>query len=71
MLLSAWRRGAVGDLTSAFRFGQASHQAPVLPDTNSAYFLAQYETAQFPLPAVPGSQQSMPRQEPGRRPHVG
>jgi phospholipase C len=34
------------------------------------YNLAQFETAQFPLPAFPTTSQSMPRQERGHRPHV-
>jgi phospholipase C len=38
--ISDWRRQTVGDLTSAFRFNQAS-QAPVLPDTNRrSYWLS-------------------------------
>ncbi|HEY2172958.1 MAG TPA: alkaline phosphatase family protein [Mycobacteriales bacterium] len=69
--ISDWRRRTVGDLTSAFRFGQASSKAPVLPDTTSAFNLAQFESSQFPLPAIPGSAQSVPRQEPGHRPHAG
>jgi len=67
--ISDWRRQTVGDLTSAFRFNQA-RQAPVLPDTNRDNFLAQYEIATFPLPAIPGADQSVPSQEPGRRPHT-
>jgi phospholipase C len=67
--ISDWRRQTVGDLTSAFRFNQA-RQAPVLPDTNRDNFLAQYEIATFPLPAIPGADQSVPSQEPGRRPHA-
>jgi phospholipase C len=68
--ISDWRRETVGDLTSAFRFNQA-REAPALPDTNGAFNLAQFETAQFALPEIPGSAQSMPKQEPGHRPHVG
>jgi phospholipase C len=67
--ISDWRRATVGDLTSAFRFSQP-RGAPVLPDTQGAYNLAQHEIATFRLPGVPGSQQSMPGQEPGRRPQA-
>jgi phospholipase C len=68
--ISSYRRGALGDLTSAFRFGGARH-APALPDTGGAYNLAQYEATQLPMPVVPTSEQTVPTQEPGRRPRVG
>ena len=68
--ISDWRRKTVGDLTGAFRFGDSKH-APTLPDTTGQYNLAQYQAAQLPLPTIPGSKQTFPRQEPGRRPHVG
>jgi phospholipase C len=68
--ISPWRRRTVGDLTGAFRFGDTKH-APTLPDTTGQYNLAQYQAAQLPLPEVPGSHQTFPRQEPGHRPHVG
>jgi len=67
--ISQWRRGTVGDLTSAFRFNDANHTPPVLPDTNGRYNLAQYEVAQLPKP-VPPARQTMPTQEPGRRRQV-
>ncbi|GIH14572.1 alkaline phosphatase family protein [Rugosimonospora africana] len=68
--ISAWRRSTVGDLTSAFRFGDTTRTAPVLPDTQSRYALAQYETSQLPMPAAPTSDQSVPHQEPGHRHQV-
>lgn len=61
----------MGDLTSAFRFNEAARHAPTLPDTTGGDTLAQYEAANLPLPAVPTSDQTTPRQEPGHRPHVG
>jgi phospholipase C len=64
-----WRRKTFGDLTGAFRFGDTKH-APTLPDTTGQYNLAQYQASQLPLPTIPGSKQSVPRQEPGR-PRVG
>ena len=69
--ISAWRRSTVGDLTSAFRFNQPNLNPPALPDTNGQYNLAQYEIANLPLPAQPGQAQSLPVQEPGRRPSIG
>jgi phospholipase C len=68
--ISDWRRRTVGDLASAFRFDRAGHQVPSLPDTNGQYSLAQYETSRLPMPTVPTAAQSVPRQEPGRRPQV-
>jgi phospholipase C len=69
--LTDWRRQTVGDLTSAFRFNDATKRAPVLPDTTGQYNLAQYEVAQLPAPVVPTTNQSVPHQEPGHRPKVG
>jgi phospholipase C len=69
--ISDFRRRAMGDLTSAFRFHEPARHAPTLPDTTGGYNLAQYEAANLPLPTVPTSDQTMPRQEPGQRPHVG
>ncbi|SEG46344.1 phospholipase C [Actinacidiphila yanglinensis] len=68
--ISAWRRQNVGDLTSAFRFSDAKKKFPALPDTNGQYNLAQYEVSQLPKPATPPATQTMPRQEPGSRPHI-
>ncbi|MGW4486886.1 alkaline phosphatase family protein [Amycolatopsis sp. NPDC004368] len=66
--ITDWRRRTVGDLTSAFRFHDATKHAPVLPDTQGQYNLAQYEVSQFKLPPIPTTQQSFPHQEPGHRP---
>ncbi|KIF75996.1 phospholipase C [Streptomyces sp. 150FB] len=68
--ISKWRRNNTGDLTSAFRFNDASRKAPSLPGTTGPYNLAQYEVGQLPKPSVPPVNQSMPRQEPGTRPHI-
>jgi len=68
--ISDWRRRTVGDLTSAFRFNH-SQEPPILPDTQGAATLAQYEASQLPLPTAPGAEQSIPRQERGHRPRVG
>ncbi|MEV6286403.1 alkaline phosphatase family protein [Kribbella sp. NPDC051770] len=69
--ISRWRRETVGDLTGAFRFGDSKKHAPTLPDTTGQYNLAQYQAAQLPLPPLPGSNQKVPHQEKGHRPHIG
>lgn len=63
--ISAWRRGAFGDLMSAFRFGAAKAGVPQLPDTVNALTRARYESAHLPKPVLPGAQQQPPTQEPG------
>jgi phospholipase C len=68
--ISDWRREMVGDLTGAFRFGDATGHAPVLPDTTGQFNLAQFEASQLPLPSIPGAAQSLPHQERGGRPRV-
>ncbi|GHH81224.1 putative non-hemolytic phospholipase C [Streptomyces sulfonofaciens] len=68
--ISSWRRRTVGDLTSAFRFGDTSRKIPVLPDTNGRLNLSKYQSTQFPLPTAPTGGQHLPGQEPGSRPHV-
>ncbi|HEX5482746.1 MAG TPA: alkaline phosphatase family protein [Terriglobia bacterium] len=65
--ISDWRRKTFGDLTSAFHFEDAKAEPPILPDTSGPLVLAHYEAAHFPLPAIPGSRQSLPTQEEGRR----
>ncbi|WP_329137634.1 phospholipase [Streptomyces sp. NBC_01476] len=68
--ISQWRRRTVGDLTSAFRFHDASRYIPSLPGTNGQYNLAQYEAAHLPMPVAPIAHQRVPHQEPGHRPQV-
>ncbi|WP_333740904.1 alkaline phosphatase family protein [Streptomyces sp. IBSBF 2806] len=69
--ISAWRRGAFGDLTSAFRFESARPLAPALPDGTAEQLLkAQEEVATLPAPTLPGAEQTFPSQEPGRRPQT-
>ncbi|GGS06789.1 putative non-hemolytic phospholipase C [Streptomyces humidus] len=69
--ISAWRRGAFGDLTSAFRFASSRPLAPVLPnDTAEQLLKAQQEVATLPRPTLPGAEQRFPTQEPGRRPQT-
>jgi phospholipase C len=67
--ISDWRRRTFGDLTSAFRF-HSNAEAPVLPDTHGELITSEYEVSVLPAPTLPGADQSMPTQEPGRRPKV-
>jgi phospholipase C len=76
--LSAWRRGATGDLTSAFNFAAPDRSVPHLPVPSLAdprvlksncprqapsYLKPNFPTvAGYPLPPAP---QTMPSQEPG------
>ena len=69
--ISDWRRKTFGDLTSAFRFGEAPAAAPVLPDTGAMLQMARYTAAHLPLPSIPGADQPPPAQEKGRRKRVG
>src|SRR4051794_5663837 len=67
--ISAWRRKTFGDLTRTLRLGHRA-PAPVLPDTQSNLNLAAYEVAHLPAPSLAGTNQRMPHQERGHRPHV-
>jgi phospholipase C len=70
--VSEWRRRTFGDMTSVFRFADPPQgRAPRLP-SGTARQLAQAEenVARLPKPVLPGAEQSVPQQEPGRRPHV-
>lgn len=64
--ISDWRRATVGDLTSVFRFNEGQTRPPVLPDTSGAWYAAQYQTSQLPMPTPPGYQE-VPHQEKGSR----
>jgi phospholipase C len=69
--ISAWRRGAVGDLTSALGcIARPSYTFPTLPDAVALAAAAKVECSTLPAPAVPKVQQ-LPAQEPGTRPSVG
>jgi phospholipase C len=60
--ISQYRRKTLGDLTSAFQFGPRDQVPPVLPDTSGPATLAAY-TSTLPLPAFPGSSQTVPHQD--------
>jgi phospholipase C len=68
--ISDWRRQTFGDLTSAFRFGEAKADPPILPDAGDLLSRAYYGATHFPKPAPPGSGQSMPTQEKGARKRI-
>ena len=60
--ISAWRRGACGDLTSAFNFQRPNVTFPKLPATKPLLRQAQQECATLPPPTVP-TPQVVPHQE--------
>jgi phospholipase C len=65
--LSAWRRSAFGDLTSAL--GLASHHPPPrLPETKRRLAAAARDVVSLPAPTFPDGSQTPPRQEQGPRP---
>jgi phospholipase C len=65
--LSAWRRAAAGDMTSAFNFGKPDLSVPTLPSTfpiaqtNASCAAALASTTPYPIP----NPQTLPTQEPG------
>jgi phospholipase C len=62
--ISAWRREAFGDMTSALGFsGGRPSSAPGLPDTKAELFQAESEVQFLPAPQVPGAMQTPPVQE--------
>jgi phospholipase C len=75
--LSDWRRNTFGDLTSVFRFGGTKAAPPEMPDTIGPLSLARYSSTSLPRPTLPGTaqplpgtSQTMPIQEEGKRPRV-
>ncbi len=65
--LTAWRRSAFGDLTSAFGLPSRGHP-PRLPATKQRLDDAVREIATLPAPGFPGADQALPEQEKGTRP---
>jgi phospholipase C len=65
--ITAWRRQAVGDFTSALGTFP-SGRFPRLPDTKGELELAEQEVLRFQLPPYPGTNQTFPVQPPGYRP---
>jgi phospholipase C len=66
--ISAWRREAFGDLTSAFGFsnGKGTTFPPQLPGTKQEFWTAEHEVATLPDPTIPGATQTPPAQERSR-----
>ncbi len=61
--LTAWRRGACGDLTAAFGFGEAADTSiPQLPQTAQPLAEIERRIAELPRPAAPQIQ-TMPKPE--------
>jgi phospholipase C len=66
--ISAWRRAVCGDLTSCFGFASSDHAFPVLPDAAEPASEADRQCRTLPAPAPPASSDTLPSQEPGRKP---
>jgi phospholipase C len=69
--ISDYRRKTVGDLTAAFQPKKAKAEPPTYEDTTGQLGFTDYTIANFSLPTAPSANQTVPRQEPGHRPHIG
>jgi phospholipase C len=68
--ISAWRRSAFGDLTSALRLSQPPSTHPTqFPGVDQEVRRAG-ATDQLPKPVVPPSPQTRPGQTPGTKPQI-
>jgi phospholipase C len=67
--ITPWRREAVGDMTSVFRFDDKS-APPKLPDMSEELAAAQRDAATLPPPVIPSTDQTLPVQEKGSRKRV-
>jgi phospholipase C len=63
--ISAWRREAFGDMTSALGFsgGRRSSSPPHLPPTIGEFWEAEHEVSTLPAATIPGATQTPPVQE--------
>jgi len=68
--ISAWRRQAFGNLTSALRLDESKAGQPTLPETSGIVEAANDEGSRLPKPILPGTNQIMPSQEKGERRRV-
>jgi len=67
--ITAWRRQAVGDLTSALG-AFPNRRFPRLPQTTAQLEAAENQVTEFQLPPIPGAAQTFPVQSPGSKPPV-
>ena len=71
--ISAWRRKTFGNMVSAFQSKPVA--PPAIPAASASATAAElaYQIGQesLPLPKVPGATQSVPKQAPGTRHHIG
>ncbi|MGH3201143.1 MAG: alkaline phosphatase family protein [Streptosporangiaceae bacterium] len=65
--ITPWRRKTVGDFTSALG-SVPNGRFPRLPGTKAQLEAAENEIIRFPLPAIPGANQTFPVQPPGTKP---
>jgi phospholipase C len=65
--ITAWRRKAVGDFTTALGV-TPNRRFPRLPATTAQLALAEKRALEFGLPPIPGATQSFPVQGAGRKP---
>jgi phospholipase C len=65
--LTAWRRKAVGDFTTALGT-VPNHRFPRLPATTRQLELAEKQVTEFQLPPIPGADQTFPVVPPGAKP---
>jgi phospholipase C len=64
--ISAWRRAAAGNLASVL--GPTAYASPRLPAAQAELVAAEKQVTSFPLPPIPGTSQTFPRQPHGTKP---
>lgn len=65
--ITAWRRKSVGDFTAALGT-VPDRRFPRLPGTTRQLELAEQQVTEFPLPPIPGADQTFPIVPPGSKP---
>jgi len=65
--ITAWRRQTVGDFTAALGT-VPDRRFPRLPGTTRQLELAEQQVTEFPLPPIPGADQTFPAVPPGSKP---
>ncbi|MBO0864418.1 MAG: phospholipase, partial [Mycobacterium sp.] len=69
--VSDWRLATFGDMTSVFHPGPPTPTMPPLFDLTQWVADTNFQLANFPPPVPPTTNQTVPHQEPGGRPHIG